>query len=60
MAMPPLPPADQEERDRVLAYLRAHPTLLDQHPEVDSSKLQEQIAANEEVISLLGEQLDLI
>lgn len=34
MAMPPLPPADQEERDRVLAYLRAHPTLLDQHPDI--------------------------
>lgn len=29
-----LPPPEQEERDRVLAYLRRHPDLLDQHPEL--------------------------
>lgn len=29
-----LPPLDPEERERVLAYLRSHPDLLDQHPEI--------------------------
>ncbi|HMM46159.1 MAG TPA: DUF484 family protein [Candidatus Macondimonas sp.] len=29
-----LPPRDPEERERVLAYLRSHPDLLDQHPEI--------------------------
>ncbi|HET7687835.1 MAG TPA: DUF484 family protein [Candidatus Macondimonas sp.] len=32
--MPTHPPTEQEERDRVLAYLRSHPDLLDRHPEL--------------------------
>ena len=32
--MPIHPPTEQEERDRVLAYLRSHPDLLDRHPDL--------------------------